>query len=130
MKKLGHRFDEIKLLVFESQFPDVLSEKEEIDELYHLSKEFNLTYNINLPTNVSLTDPAGGKRALAIATVKRVMELCQVLNPTTHTLHLDYHGDHDPGESGVKRWRDRVFESLEKLIESGVDAKSISIETL
>jgi len=55
VKKLGPFFDEIELLIFESQPAFVLPSKDEIKELLYLSQKHDLTYNIHLPIDVSLT---------------------------------------------------------------------------
>ncbi len=86
---LGPVFDEIELLVFESlpyQGMDVLPSKEEVTELKLLSRDLDLTYNVHMPVDVSLTDPA--ERERATETLARVMVRMEELNPTTHTLHL------------------------------------------
>jgi hypothetical protein len=48
--------DEIELLLFESA-PDSLPSIHEIKKLLSLSKEFDLTYNVHLPIDISLSDP-------------------------------------------------------------------------
>ncbi|MBT8357208.1 MAG: sugar phosphate isomerase/epimerase, partial [Desulfobacterales bacterium] len=52
VKMLGPYIDEIELLLFESK-PSSLPNKKEIDELSLLSKEFDLSYNIHLPIDIS-----------------------------------------------------------------------------
>jgi len=55
VKKLGGFFDEIELLIFESQPASVLPSKADVKELLYLSQKHDLNYNIHLPTDVSLS---------------------------------------------------------------------------
>jgi len=55
VKMLGPYVDEIELLLFEGA-PDSLPSTQEIKKLLSLSKEFDLTYNVHLPTDISLSD--------------------------------------------------------------------------
>jgi hypothetical protein len=53
VKMLAPYVDEIELLLFESA-PDSLPSNHEIKKLLLLSNEFDLTYNVHLPTDISL----------------------------------------------------------------------------
>ncbi len=167
--KLGAMFDEIELLLFESKpfIPDnqaiksktgisrgmgsqcikskpieVLPSSEDIRQLASLSKSLSVTYNIHLPVDISLTDRSKTVRRSAIETIKRVVELCAPLNPTTHTLHVELDiknlNSKAPSNTSVKpcnsnklnQWRSRAAESLEILSSSLYDPSIISIETL
>jgi len=170
VQKLGALFDEIELLIFESRpfTPkgrgimgkgmrvdpvDVLPTHQEIGQLAELSKSLDVTYNIHLPVDVSLTDRSRSERLKAVDVVRRVVELCAPLNPTTYTLHLEYDidsddlrsrplhnrpahphkGEKDQGklnQNQLKQWQDRAANSLEILSSSLSDPSLISIETL
>ncbi|MCD4742747.1 MAG: sugar phosphate isomerase/epimerase [Desulfobacteraceae bacterium] len=125
VKKLGSAFDEIELLIFESIPSDVLPSKQDIRELVHLAQEFDLTYNIHLPVDVSLTDISKSKRDQAVEIIKRVVDLVSPLEPTTHTLHLESQGlDED------RDWYKRGFDAMGELVLSLKNPEIISIETL
>ncbi len=133
---------------------DVLPSKDEIRELVNLSHSLDLTYNVHLPVDVSLTDASKTERIKAVDTIKRVLELCVPLNPTTHTLHLEFnyrktdkHNKSDnynkadnrlfdsdlsylESDDNLKIWREIARESLENLSLSLADPSIISIETL
>jgi len=93
VKKLGPVFDEIEILVFESMPKEVLPSKDDVKELLYLSQELDLTYNIHLPIDVSLTHDALKERQKAKDTIHKVIDLFAPLTPTTHTLHLDMPSD-------------------------------------
>ena len=89
VKMLGPFIDEIELLLFESK-PGSLIKKTEIDELSLLSKEFDLTYNIHLPTDIFFGNSNPSVRQLAVETTLGVLDLISPLFPLTCTLHLSY----------------------------------------
>ncbi|MFO7972712.1 MAG: cobamide remodeling phosphodiesterase CbiR, partial [Desulfobacterales bacterium] len=120
--------DEIELLLFESA-PDSLPSPQEIKKLLSLSKEFDLTYNVHLPTDISLGDPEPSIRRTAVETLKKVTHLTASLSPSTHTLHLSY--DEKGQETDrIKKWQDRLYQSVGQFIATGVPPEMISIETL
>ncbi len=131
VKKLGPQFDEIELLIFESKPLEYLPKKADIDELARLSQELSVTYNIHLPTDISLSHGSNTERQEGIDTVERIMELVTSLSPSTHTLHLDFTvQDREAGEEGIKRWQERVMKSLDDLAARIPDPSLITIETL
>jgi sugar phosphate isomerase/epimerase len=131
VRKLGPQFDEIELLIFESKPLEYLPPKADMDELARLSQALSVTYNIHLPTDISLSHCSKKEREEGIDTVERVMELVAPLVPTTHTLHLDFTSqDREAGEEGVKRWQERVVKNLDDLAARIPDPRLITIETL
>ncbi len=135
VKKLGKDFDEIELLVFESVPKEVLPSKDEIKELAYLGQQLDITYNIHLPTDISFTDVLPENRIKAVDTIKMVMELCEPLSPTTHTLHLEFaptsaEADAKTCSEKIKKWRNRIRQSLELFVSSDVNSMNVSIETL
>ena len=88
VKMLAPFLDEIELLLFESRSADSLPSKQDIGTLKSLAGDYNLYYNIHLPTDIALgaSDPA--ERAHAVDSIKRIITRCAPLSPSTHTLHL------------------------------------------
>jgi len=133
VKKLGRFFDEIELLVFESHPKEVLPAKDDIKELLNLSQEHNLTYNIHLPTDVSLSSESKTRRLKASDTILQVMEIFASLTPSTCTLHLDMPWDNSKdieNQDRIKHWQDRSRQGLESLLSRVATPENISIETL
>jgi sugar phosphate isomerase/epimerase len=135
INKLGVFFDEIELLVFESQPEEVLPSRDDINELAYLSQKYDLTYNIHLPIDVSLTHESSDKRVKASDTIFQVMELFMPLTPSTYTLHLDMPSDINIGNSianqiRIKKWQERSRQGLETLLFKIPNPDIISIETL
>ncbi|MCK4767196.1 MAG: sugar phosphate isomerase/epimerase, partial [Desulfobacula sp.] len=133
VKKLGPVFDEIEILVFESMPKEVLPSKDDVKELLYLSQELDLTYNIHLPIDVSLTHDALKERQKAKDTIHKVIDLFAPLTPTTHTLHLDMPSDlkKDMGnQKKLKKWEEQTRQSLDAVVSDMSNPGIISVETL
>lgn len=128
VKMLAPYLDEIELLLFESA-SDSLPSNHEIKKLSLLSNEFDLSYNIHLPIDISLSALDTSMRHTAMETIKQVMELTAPLSPSTCTLHLQY-DESDFTNSSIKRWQERLYNSIEQLVATGINGEMISIETL
>ncbi len=131
--KLGPFFDEIELLVFESLPQEVLPSKEDVKTLLSLSRDLNLTYNIHLPTDISLASECSEKRQAAADIYLRVIERFAPLHPSTHTLHLDMPRDiRQDGLSPNKmgNWITTARKGISLLLSGISDPGIISIETL
>jgi len=139
--KLGPFFDEIELVLFESERPDSIPDPVQIDHLIELSKLHQLGFNIHLPLDVSLGDECDDVRTHGISITKTVIERTLPLNPSLYTLHLDFINPPTlslrRGEEGefvqekdVEAWRRRVSRSLKEILDNGIEPKRISIETL
>jgi sugar phosphate isomerase/epimerase len=129
VKMLGPYLDEIELLLFESLPVDALPSSKVIKELSHLAREYDLTYNIHLPTDVSISAAQPEMQQQAVDTVLRVVDRLAPLCPTAYALHIPYsYKSFDPDT--VKHWQGCVFDNLEKILAGGISAKSIAVETL
>jgi len=128
IKMLGPFLDEIELLFFEST-PASLPTRDEIKEIGLLAKDFDLSYNVHLPLDISLSAPDPSKRQAALETILQIIDLTMPLSPSTCTLHLPYNGT-DIEPERIKKWQELVYQSMEQLLATGIESKSISIETL
>jgi sugar phosphate isomerase/epimerase len=88
-----------------------------------------VTYNVHLPTDLSIGHRDKPHRELAVNAVLRTCDRVAPLSPTTCTLHIPCDGHPLPADA-TERWRDRVQTSLEKIVEAGVGPGLISVETL
>jgi len=128
VKMLAPYLDEIELILFESTL-DSRPSNDEIKTLLSLANEYDLSYNIHLPLDISLGAPDISIRPFAIETIKQIIDLTAPLSPSTFTLHLAY-DETDTAAESMKRWLSRTYTSIHKLISSGINGKKISIETL
>ena len=128
VKMLGPCMDEIELLLFESQGNDVLPSKAVIAELGQLSRKFDLSYNVHLPTDVSITDRDHVRQKNAVDTLVRVIEHVQPLLPSALVLHLPFVDT--LSEQNISIWRNRVYRNLKKILSAVNNNRLIAVETL
>ena len=128
VKLLAPYLDEIELILFEST-PDSLPSNNDIKVILSLANEYDISYNIHLPLDISLSAPDISRRHVGIDTIKKVMDLTASLTPTTYTLHLPYE-EFDVENERIKRWKERLHNGIKALCTSGINSRIISIETL
>ncbi|MEJ2222911.1 MAG: cobamide remodeling phosphodiesterase CbiR, partial [Desulfobacterales bacterium] len=114
VKMLGPYLENIELLLFESNHTDAL---------------LNLTYNVHLPTDVSISSRDPQQQSIAVETIIRVAERVAPLSPTTLTLHVPYN-EASPDKNDVKSWQEKVIKNLAKILANGISSRLISIENL
>lgn len=129
VRKIGRFFDEIELLVFESIPDEVIPSAEDVKTLARLGKELDLTYNIHLPVDVSLTSASARERQKAADILNRVLERFARVCPTSHTLHLDRDRALGDGD-GIAAWEENARKGLDLWVPGLDDPAGISLETL
>jgi sugar phosphate isomerase/epimerase len=129
VKMLGPYFDEIELLLFESLPPDALPSSAVIAELSFLAEKYDLTYDVHLPTDISISDPHPSKQKRAIETILSIIDLTSPLSPSGYTLHIPYNRDSCETET-VKKWQNQALSNLRKILAAGIKPDSIWVETL
>ncbi len=121
--------DEIELLLFESKGCDALPSRSVISELGRLADEFDLSYNIHLPTDISVSDLNTERQRDAVETMVRVIERIHPLYPSALILHIPYI-DESLTDDNTNNWLDRVYKNLEKILSEVENRKIIAVETL
>ena len=129
VKMLGPYMDEIELLLFESLGEDALPSRAVIAELCRLAAEFDLSYNVHLPTDVSIGDRNPARQQRAVETMIQVMDLVRPLDPSALILHVPY-TEKSLNDPVVRNWQNRVDQSLKKIVSGIENEKIIAIETL
>jgi len=129
VKMLGPYLDEIELLLFESQGTDALPTRKVITELCLLAAEFDLSYNVHLPTDISISDQNPARQQRAVETMIQIMDLVRPLDPSALILHIPY-TEKSFDEQFVKNWHDRVWQNLAKIGSAAETQDIIAIETL
>ena len=129
VRMLGPYMDEIELLLFESRGIDVLPSRAVIRELCRLAGEFDLSYNVHLPTDVSISDRNPARQQRAVDTIIQVIDLVRPLEASALVLHVPY-SEESYDEQILKKWRDKVHQNLNQ-IKSAVEKQNIiAVETL
>ena len=126
---IGPYVDEIELLFFETLAEDSVTIQKEVQQLNGMSKDRDISFNVHLPTDVNPGHPGRRQRQIAVDALKRVIDLTAPLSPSTWTLHLPFEGSFRDREK-VKRWQEDSRKGLVTLLGSGVEPKSLSVETL
>jgi len=126
VRRLGPFMDAIELLFCES---GALPPERTIQELAALALEHDLTYNVHLPSDVSIGHAAADQRGRAVEAILQVFELAQPLSPSTFTLHIPWE-DQPLAALPAAAWRQNVHHSLAELIGTLGDPARISVETL
>jgi sugar phosphate isomerase/epimerase len=121
-RRLAPFFDEIELLLFESAG---LPPGHTIAELAAIGAAEGTGYNVHLPTDVSLADPAPSGRSRALEALRRACELAAPLRPTAYILHVPGGPAADPD-----RWREHSRQGIAGLAAAVGDPARIAVETL
>ena len=129
VKMLGPYLENIELLLFESQHTDALPSKQVITELACLAADFDLTYNVHLPTDISISSRDPQRQNRAVDTILKVVERVTPLAPTTLTLHVDYDENSFEPDT-VESWQERVINNMGILLATGIPGRHFSVENL
>jgi len=129
VKMLGSYFDEIELLLFESNDIESIVPKSVVDELKCLAKDLDIGYNVHLPTDISISATDPHLQRDAVENYKRIIDLMLPLAPSTFFLHVPYE-EPDAQKATIEKWRDRTRSNLNRLLDSTTAGALIAIETL
>lgn len=128
---LGPHVDEIELLFFESasEYCESLPGREAIAKLGELADALDVQYNVHLPIDLYPGDCDEGVRRRAGETLLRFYDRVSPLHPSCHVLHLERCRPGRVAEpEGV--WLRRCRESLEWMIDRGMDPSRVAVENL
>jgi sugar phosphate isomerase/epimerase len=128
--KLAPFFDEIELVLFESEGQDNLPDDVQLSALINFSLHQEVNFNVHLPIDIFLGDESEEVRSQGISIVKKIIERTLCLNPSTYTLHFDLRDRSGREETDIQTWRRRIIRSTEGITECGIESNRISIETL
>jgi len=126
--KLAPSFDEIELVLFESQ--GSIPNKFQINNLIKLSRLHRLGFNVHLPIDIFLGDESEEVRSSGISVVKKMIERTLCLKPSLYTLHFDLRNKNGREQRDIEAWRRRIIQSTKEIMECGIESDRISIETL
>jgi sugar phosphate isomerase/epimerase len=100
-----------------------------IADLGRLAAEFDISYNVHLPTDVSISAQDPGCQKEAVQTMIRAINRVLPLAPSALVLHVPY-AEASFNEPDVKNWQDRVYQNLVKILSEVENNKIVAIETL
>ncbi len=127
---LGQYVDEIELVLFESGRESNLPTSNQIREIARLASDFEITYNVHLPSDLFFGDPDPALRRKFCQTAFSFYRRTLPLAPTSYILHLDSRKADETMEPDGSAWQDRVFESLHAMQANGIDLRRVAVENL
>lgn len=130
LRLLGPHMDEVELVLFESGREDNLPSRSEIQEMRQAALDLDLKYNVHLPGDVFLGDPDPLLRQKFRETILRFYERALPLDPTAFILHLDSRNANGSRREDWNAWVERTWDSIDKVVQSGVDPHRVAVENL
>lgn len=131
VQRLAGRVKDIEILFFDLDDAEAQPGRDEIQGLYRLKRDFNLTYSLHTPLGASLASEDERLRQESVEKVWRAVELSKPFEPEAYVVHV-YCGDreHDRRPADVFSWRSRACRSLKELLNRGMKPQDLCIETL
>lgn len=120
--------DDVELVLFEADETSNLPDRETIDALAEIGRESDLGYTVHLPLDIRL-GADGRTRSRSVRKAARVIRLTRPLNPFAYVAHLEREGD-GGGPNAARKWPAAMRRSVGELLEVGVPARSLCVETL
>ncbi|MGC8492178.1 MAG: cobamide remodeling phosphodiesterase CbiR [Syntrophobacteraceae bacterium] len=130
VKFLGHYFDEIELVLFESGSESNLPAPDDVREMARIASDMEFSYNVHLPSDLFFGDPDRALRQKFCETALSFYERTLPLAPTCYVLHLDSRKADGTIETDISAWAERVSESLGILQSKGMELERVSVENL
>lgn len=128
--RLAPYFDEIELVLFESEGENNLPEEPDICLLGEISLNGQVGFNVHLPIDIFLGNEKDETRYLACSVIKKVIRRTLSLNPSLYTLHLGLRDETGQDHADIEGWKVRITKSLENIMGEGIEPNRISIENL
>jgi sugar phosphate isomerase/epimerase len=126
VRRLGPFMDAIELLFCES---NALPSERTIQELAELARKHGLSYNVHLPSDVSIGHRTADSRKRAVKAILNVFEVAEPLAPSTFTLHIPCE-DLSSAAEPPAAWKHHVQHGLMEILRALGDPTRISIENL
>jgi sugar phosphate isomerase/epimerase len=126
--RLGPYVDEVELLMFESGAGSWPTEAL-IRDLASMGKDYAITYNIHLPTDLALTHPDRSRRRKACRILQQFITTLMPLDPTVYVLHLSP-SEAIQGDKGLSAWQNITAETLREILQTGLSGRQLALENL
>lgn len=114
VRALAPYIDDIELVFFQSPDHSNIPSPEDVKTLSELAKAHQITYTVHLPIDRKAAASDRLERELFCDGIKRIVNLCNALNPAAWILHLEgISADYPPKE--VSEWKKRCIETMENI---------------
>jgi len=129
-ERLAPIFDDIELVLFESDDVCNYPTKREISNLLKIKKRFNCSYTIHFPIDKKAGSCDESDRNLFTNNIKKIVNLTKSLNPYAFILHLEGITKNSSLKE-IKQWKRNINEVLSKILSfKKVQTNKICIENL
>lgn len=130
VRKTAPLFDDIEIVLFESEAVSNLPTKKTIDELGLIASEHGNTYTVHFPIDKKAASADGKERAFFQGQAVKIMNLTAPLEPFAYILHLEG-VDRDAPRDARRGWMEGAVETCSRLLDSGlVDGTMLAVENL
>jgi len=133
VEALAPLVDDVELLLFEIPEMSNVPSPASVQQLRKLAEANTLTFTVHLPLDLPLCRSDSNGRLQAVDACRRMIEATAALAPFAYLLHVDAH---DPNSrepipaTDIPAWTDNVSRSVSDLLQTGVPARHLCVETL
>lgn len=130
VEKLAPLFDDIEIVLFETEELSNLPDRQTISELKRISAEHGNTYTIHFPIDKRAAAADKSEREYFQQQALKIMRLTAPLEPFAYILHLEG-VDKTASMAEQREWRRRAAETCGKIMASGLaESGKIALENL
>lgn len=128
LRRLKDQVDDIEFLLFEMDAKDNYPPLSELQEMKKIKRDYDLTYTIHMPLDISLGSSMQSKRRYSAEKVIKFLDHFSILDPHSFILHLNLS---KRAKKNIKMWQDRVNDSLDYILKKRkTESAKIAIENL
>ena len=128
VRQLKGRVEDIELVLFETDNNGNIPAQKDLKELKSIGNDWDLTYTVHLPLNISFGSRQDDKRKKSIRAINSLIEHLSDLDAYAYILHLNLSRKE---KRNIALWQDTVGESLRQISESNPSiVKKIAVENL
>jgi sugar phosphate isomerase/epimerase len=126
VRYLAGKVRDVELVLFDvDDGMNNLPSKVEIDELFRIGSDHDMTYTVHLPLDLHLADDASINKA------RKVIDCAGRLDPWAYVLHLDGKSVRHGASSGViQHWLEQAVRSLKIVGECAGGLDKLAVENL
>ena len=131
VRALADGVDNVELLLFESDAIAPLPEPAVVDKLKNLAETKALSYTVHLPLDLHLGSTDESERRASVGKCARAIARMAPMAPFAYLLHLNGRPSPlDADAQTVTQWKDNMSHSITDILEVGVPASSLCVETV
>ena len=128
VRRLKDQVEDIEFILFELDSKDNYPSLSELKEMKKIKRDYDLTYTIHMPLDISLGSEINNKRRCSIDKLISLMDYLAVLKPHSFILHFNLS---ERAGKNIKLWQTRINDSLSHILEKTTTVSTkIAVENL